>query len=839
MPLVPLAWLAEHVDVTGSAEDVAAALVKVGLEEEAIHGGDITGPLVVGRVLDITVEPQKSGKMIRWTHVDVGEHNPTGEPGRGIICGADNFAEGDLVVVALPGSVLPGGFEISARKTYGHISDGMICSERELGIGDDHTGIIVLERLGYDPATLTLGQDAIPLLGLTEQVVEVNVTPDRGYCFAIRGIAREYGHSTGAQFRDPALIETPVATDDGFPVVLADDAPINGVAGCSRYVARIVRGVDNTKPAPAWMQRRLNQAGMRPISLVVDVTNYVMLDLGQPLHAFDLAELHAPITVRRARPNERLVTLDGVDRALDPEDLLITDGPDAERVMVIAGVFGGEEIEVTPETTDILIEAANFDSISIARTARRHRLPSESSRRFERGVDSELQAVAAQRAVELLVEYGGGVADAAVTDVRIVPEPVVIHTTTSFPTQVIGVDYSPEVVVGVLRDIGCEVEVAGDELTVRPPSWRPDLTSAIDLVEEVARLRGYDEIGSELPDAPAGRGLTADQRRHRAVSRTLAEAGLVEVLTYPFVSIGMYDEFGVGAEDERRQLVKLSNPIAADAPYLRSELLTSVLTSARRNVGRGRTDLHLYELGQVFRGPQGSAPLPPVAIRPPEAVLAEIEAAMPAQPWYVAGFLSGQFEASGPWGPGRVADAADAVALAVRVAGVVGVPAQSRNVEYPPFHPGRCAAICADDGTVLGHAGELHPRALAAFELPARSVAFELNLDVLFSKASDLPKPASPVSGFPLAKEDLAFVVADTVPASDVLAAVREGAGELLEDARVFDVFTGPQVGEGKKSVAIALRMRAPDRTLTADEVAAVRFAAVAMAKERVGAVLR
>ena len=324
---VPIDWLREYAAVPHDAtgEQIAADLVRVGLEEEGLHTGGVTGPLVVGRVLTKTPEPQKNGKTINWCTVDVGDANGTGEP-QGVVCGAHNFDAGDLVVVILPGGVLTtpmGPLTVSARKTYGHVSAGMICSERELGIGDDHDGILVLtKRFAGDEATLatlTPGTDALPLLGLDRETVEVNVTPDRGYCFSVRGIAREYGHATRAAFTDPVTAldaAAPAATEGGFPVVLDDQAPIRGRAGCDRYVARIVRNIDVSAPAPRWMATRLTEAGMRPISLPVDVTNYVMLGLGQPLHAFDLDTLQAPIVVRRARAGERLTTLDDAERRL-------------------------------------------------------------------------------------------------------------------------------------------------------------------------------------------------------------------------------------------------------------------------------------------------------------------------------------------------------------------------------------------------------------------------------------------------------------------------------------------------------------------------------------------
>lgn len=441
---IPVDWMREYVEVPADARglDIAASLVQVGLEEEGLHGGDITGPLVVGRVLTMEPEPQKNGKTINWCTVDVGAANGTGEP-QGIVCGAHNFAPGDLVVCILPGGVLPGGFAISARKTYGHVSSGMICSVRELGIGEDHDGILVLTDRP-DAASLVPGQDAIPLLGLDRETVEVNVTPDRGYCFSIRGVAREYSHATGARFTDPVLAlaaAAPAANGDGYAVELADDAPIRGRQGCSRYVARIVRGIDVSAPTPAWMAARLTEAGMRPISLPVDVTNYVMLGLGQPLHAFDLATLNGPIVVRRARAGESMTTLDDVTRTLDPTDLLITDSG-ADRALAIAGVMGGADTEISSVTTDVLIEAAHFDAVSIARSARRHKLPSEASRRFERGVDPQLAAAAAQLAVDLLVEHGGGVADAGVTDVGDPITTAPIDLDLELPSRLVGVDYS-------------------------------------------------------------------------------------------------------------------------------------------------------------------------------------------------------------------------------------------------------------------------------------------------------------------------------------------------------------------------------------------------------------
>ena len=845
---VPLPWLAEYVSLPAGAGalEVAADLVRVGLEEEAVHGGQLTGPVVVGRVLALVDEPQKNGKTIRWCQVDVGDLNldgplDRGGSPRGIVCGAHNFIAGDLVVVSLPGAVLAGGFEIAARKTYGHVSDGMICSAEELGLGDEHGGIIRLAEWGFGDAEGSgphVGSDAIALLGLDEQTVEVNVTPDRGYAFSVRGVAREYSHATGAAFTDPADLPVPGATADGFTVRLSDDAPIRGTIGCDRYVARVVRGVDAAARSPRWMQRRLEQAGMRPISLAVDVTNYVMLALGQPLHAFDLDTLTEPIVVRRARPGERLTTLDDVDRVLHPEDLLITDAG-GDRVLALAGVIGGASSEVSPTTRDVLVEAAHFDPISVARTARRQKLSTEASRRFERGVDLDLAAAAAELVVRLLVEHGGGAPGPVTdTDLRTARQP--IRMAADLPTRIVGREYGSDQVIGTLTEIGAAVtEDADGTLVVTAPPWRPDLRAGIDLVEEVARLRGYDQIPSVLPVAPAGRGLTAGQQARRSVARALAEHGLVEVLSYPFIAPDVFDALGLPAGDGRRTAVRLANPLSDEQPLIRTTMLPPLLETLRRNLGRGTTDVALFEIGLVARPERAdlAAPRPDAATRPSQDELDQLYAAVPAQPRRVGIVLAGQREPAGWTGAGRAADWSDALEAALLVPRTLGLEPLVTADVHEPWHPGRCARLELDGG-LIGHAGELHPRVVAALGLPPRTCVAELDLDAIIAATGGIRR-ATPISTFPVAKEDVALVVDAAVPAGQVEAALRAGAGELLESVRLFDVYVGPQIGAGRKSLAFSLRLRAPDRTLTADEVSGTREAAVALAGQRHGAVLR
>jgi phenylalanyl-tRNA synthetase beta chain len=820
----PMSWLRECVDLPAevTGRDLAERLVALGLEVETVEspGEEIAGPLVVGRVLSLDEEQHSNGKTIRWTSVDVGESEP-----RGIVCGALNFAVGDLVVVALPGTTLPGGFEITARKTYGHVSDGMICSARELGTGDDHTGILVLT------GEHEIGSDAAEPLGLRDEVLDIAVTPDRAYALSIRGIAREAATAYDVAFRDPADVALPAETGQpGHPVQIVDPTVAD------KIVLRSVTGLDPTVPTPAWMQARLVQSGMRPVSLAVDVTNYVMLELGQPLHAFDGGRLAGPVVVRRAAEGERLETLDHVTRELHPEDVLIADdrGP-----IGLAGTMGGLATEIGPDSTNLVIEAAHFLPVPIARMARRHKLASEASRRFERGVDPELGPVASARAVALLAELGGAVYVGA-SEVDLPRAHREIALDPARPARTAGRAIGHDVVRRNLAQVGCVVvDGHAGAWLVTPPTWRPDLSDPADLDEEVIRLVGYDTIPAELPAAPAGRGFTDAQRVRRRIGVALATAGLVEAPSYPFVSEGDLDALLLPDDDARRQAMRLANPLSDEEPLLRTTLLPGLLHALRRNLGRGNHDVGLFEIAPVFRpgpDPLPAAPRPPIDRRPTAEEVAALDAALPAQPTRVAVALSGHCELPGWWGSGRPASWADAVEAARTVARAARVTLTVRADQHAPWHPGRCAALLVDD-RVVGHAGELHPRVVASWGLPERSSAMELDLAVLGFDSDPVPAPR--LSTFPVATQDVAVVVDTSVPAADVERALRDGAGDLLESLRLFDVYRGPQVGEGRASLAYTLRFRAPDRTLTVEEVTAAREAAVAEAARRTGAVAR
>ena len=836
---VPVSWLGEYVDLPDAlpARELAAALVRIGLEVEAVEevGAGLSGPLVVGGVIGVE-EFTVYKKPIRWCMVEVGEGPP-----RGIICGATNFTVGDRVVVALPGAVLPGGMAISARKTYGRISDGMICSVRELGLGEDHAGILVL------PADSAPGTDATELLGLSDAVLDIAVTPDRGYCLSLRGVARETGHALGVPFRDPAIAPDPLqagrinAGSGRDPGLVRDPGPgrpgwpvrVHDPVGCNQFAALTISGLDPTATTPLWMQRRLLMSGLRPISLAVDVTNYVMLELGQPMHAFDRSTLTGDILVRRAVPHERLQTLDGATRILDPEDLLVTDdsGP-----IGLAGVMGGASTEIGPATTDLVLEAAHWDPATIMRMVRRHKLPSEAARRFERGVDPEVALPALYRAAGLLAAHGGATVG-GLTEVGKPRSRVHIALAADRPGRLVGRPIPGPTVVARLAQIGCDVE-GQYILTVAPPSWRPDLLDPADLIEEVVRLEGYDTIPPALPAAPAGRGLTARQRGHRSVSRALAEAGYVEVLSSPFLAERRYDDLGLAADDPRRDSLRLANPLSEEQPLLRTTLLPGLLDTLQRNVRRGSRDVALFETGLVYHPAPQRAPMPVVLVdrRPSAEQLAALDRALPAQPRHLAVVACGEALPAGWWGNGVLVSWADAVQAGRLVGQTAGVPVEVRAAEQAPWHPGRCAAIVIG-GTVVGHAGELHPRVVAALDLPARTCAMELDLD---SVGYGGPVRAPLVSPFPPALLDVALVVPDSVPAAAVEAALRDGAGELLESLRLFDRYAdADKLGAGRLSLAYALRFRAPDRTLTAAEASAATQAAVAEATRRTGAVLR
>jgi len=825
---LPYSWLREVVQAGApgwdvSPEELEQTLIRIGHEvEEVIPVGPVSGPLTVGRVAEIE-ELTEFKKPIRAVKVDVGEQQP-----RDIVCGATNFSVGDLVVVALPGTVLPGDFTISSRKTYGRISDGMICSVAEMNLGTDHSGILVLP-----PGTADPGTPAADVLGLDDVVFHLAITPDRGYCLSVRGMAREIANAYDLDYVDPTDVPTLPVDGEALPVTIDDGT------GVQRFSLRPVTGIDPKAVSPWWLQRRLLLSGIRAISPAVDVTNYVMLEFGHPMHAHDRSLITGGFRVRFAEPGETVVTLDDVERKLDPVDVLIVDDV---ATAAIGGVMGAGTTEVRDTTTDVMLEAAVWDPAAVSRTQRRLHLYSEAGRRYERSVDPAISVAALDRCASLLAEIAGGTAEPRLTDWRGDPpredwSPPPVTMAVDLPDRTAGVDYAAGTTERRLRQIGAQIVVDGDTVTATPPSWRPDLREPADLVEEVLRLEGLERIPSVVPHAPAGRGLTPVQKRRRSIGKSLGLSGYVEILPTPFLPAGVFDQWGLPDDDPRRSTTEVLNPLESDRPHLATTLLPGLLEALTRNVSRGAVDVALFAIQQVVEPTPDTRAVEriPTNRRPTPDEISLLDASLPRQPQHVAVGLAGLREPAGPWGPGRPVDPADAFE-AVRIIGrAAGVEFTLRQAQYLPWHPGRCAEVLVGEA-VVGHAGQLHPAVVERSGLPKGTCAVELNLDAIpIIETLHAPR----VSPFPAVFQDIALVVDQDIAAQSVIDAVRDGAGELLEDIRLFDVYTGPQVGEGRKSLAFALRFRAPDRTLTEDEASAAREAAVAAAAARVGAVLR
>jgi phenylalanyl-tRNA synthetase beta chain len=813
----PLSWIKEFVEIPASvtAEQISDGLIRVGFEVEEIiqQGADLTGPLKFAKVLTIE-EITEFKKPIRYVGLDCGE----GET-RYVICGATNFAVGDVVVAALPGAILPGDFKIGARETYGKTSNGMICSARELGIGDDHAGIMV-----FAESEVTIGQDAIEKLEINDVIFDVAVNPDRGYALSIRGIAREVAGSLGLKFTDPVEALRSLKfeeTGTGVTPKIADQAT------ASVFYLRTLSNFDPKAKTPIWMRRRIEKMGMRSISLVVDITNYVMLELGQPLHAFDKSKIKGGLTIKRAGKAQKFVTLDGQERLLDPDDLMVFDD---EQPLALAGTMGGLSSEITETTTDIALEAVRFDPVCVAKNSRRHKLSSEASRRLERSVDPSLAEFASARFVQLLTAHSSAQHVATMVD----GEPRYARIVTidpSYISKTLGFEIPPAKVAELLRAIGCDVEEKS--FAIDPPSWRSDLLTAADFTEEVARMIGYDKIPSVLPPRPVHASLTPTQKRRRAVATMLASRGLAEVQTFPFTNQTTIDAMGfVG---ERAATYKVANPMSEEFPLMRVHLVPGLIEVAQRNISRGAKDFAIFEMGSIFRSSQKLVPAvsPELSIRPDQKVIDEIFASVPMQGYHVAGLLVGKTENENWQGKARSYNWQDAIAFAQDILALCNLEWTVARSDFAPWHPGRCAELIVN-GKAVAHAGELHPRIIAAYGLPERSVAFAVALSAL--PESTLVRPTR-VGTMPAAVQDVALIVDSGISAADIEDALREGAGDLLESITLFDRYD--KIGDGKISLAFTLVFRAADRTLTGEEVSAMRESATAVAAAKYGAVVR
>ena len=815
-----------------SAADMDSGFVRVGFETEGYAAvPESTGPLVIGQVVEIE-ELTQFKKPIRYCQVNVGQANGTGEL-QGIICGARNFRLNDYVVVALPGSELPGGFKIAARETYDHISNGMMCSGAELGLGAQANGIIVLG----DEVADKVGEDARSIIGLHDTDFDVNITPDRGYALSARGLSREIASAFDLEFADIAQDPSAAGIDtSAVPEAQGSliDVTVAPETKAQRFGLRKVSGIDPQARTPFWLERELMLCGQRSVNLPTDITNYVMLLLGAPMHAFDANVIQGNLVVRNAAEGEKFETLDHVKRELSAEDVVICDD---NGIQSLAGVMGGTTSEISAETTDVVFESAIWDPITVARTSRRHKLSSESSRRFERGVDPAIVEVALDTACALLQQLAGGTIEKGRTLIGDVAKREPIALRTAKASEYAGVDYSRETVISRLEEVGCTVGDEGEKLQVTPATWRTDIAMDVDLVEEILRLEGLEDIPAVLPTPAGGRGLTPAQKRRRAIGHGLAYAGYAEVLPAPFVANNTFDVWGLDKDDARRRTVEVQNPLEADKAILSTTLLPNMLEAIARNVARGRSDLALYGLQQVAFKRAAASPMPSVEQRPSAEVVSQLLDTLPEQPLHVATVATGNIEHEGPWGEGRAYSYADAIESARQVARAAGVDIELEAAQVLPWHPGRCAAVkVAGTDVVLGHAGELHPQVLEALNLPARTCAMELDISAM---PLEEKFPAPVLSSFPALHQDIALVVDEDVPAERVRAIVEEGAGELIESVELFDIFRGEQLGDGKKSLAFQLLFRAADRTLTDDEVNEHRMAAAELAKQRLGAEMR
>ena len=761
---VPVSWLREYVDVAATTAEIADRLAIATGEVERITRRGVVDEdgnyehYRVGRVVDATKHP--NADRLQLCAVDVGE----GEP-RQIVCGAWNFAAGATVAVALPGAVLPDGRRLERAKLRGTESNGMILSEKELELGPDHSGILVLAE-PHEPGTPLA--DVLPL---ADEVLEIELTRNRPDCLSVYGIAREVAALFAAELAPPPGRD-PERTEHE-PV----DVTVEDLAGCPRYIGRLFRDV-RIEPSPPWLKARITAAGMRPISNVVDVTNYVMLALGNPLHAFDFDTLAGGrIVVRRARAAEEFTSLDGQLRKLDPADLVIADG---ERAIAFAGIMGGLDTEVREETTNVLLEAANFEPVGILRSSERHGLRTEGSNRWEKGVDPYLAPQAAALATELIVALAGArwTGDTDVTGD--LPERPLVRLRTERVNSVVGIDIPEQEQKDALEALGFEVG-SGWEVTV--PTWRArDVTREIDLVEEVARVHGLEKIPFTLPRRSAMFGrLTKGQRLRRVVEDTLVAAGFFEVYT-----------FSLAAEDPSPHAVRLPDPLTSEHAVLRTTLLEGLVGAARHNVAAGNEGTALFELARVY--------LPSVE-------------KLPEERWRVGGIAEGGF-----------ARAKGAVEL---LHAALHVEPRFERTQEPFLHPGKAARVEA------GWLGELHPALL-----DGTWNVFELDLETLFAAVPERLEYEDVIT-YPAVRQDLAFVVDEDVAAADLVAAAREAAGPELREMRVFDVYRGGQVPEGRKSLAFGVAFQSPERTLSDEDARALRERIVAALHDRFGAELR
>lgn len=794
---VSLTWLEEYVRVDVPVAKLVELLDLSGTKVETIlEPGKALEGVVVAEVLGISEHPNADNLTLVDVRIEGREER--------VVCGAKNFSVGDKVPYAQIGARLP-ELQITERKIRGEVSRGMLCSAAELGVSKDHSGILVL------PPDAPVGADVIALLGLDDVILELEITPNRPDCMGMIGVAREVAALLGNELQIPAMpeevpVEAP-ATDPPVTVTIAD------ATGCPRYVARLIEGVQ-VGPSVGWIATRLLAAGVRPISNVVDATNYVLLETGHPLHAFDAAKVHDhSIVVRRARAKERLQTLDGVDRVLIKDDLVIAD---PKKALALAGVMGGAGSEVGEDTTEVILEAAYFDPVTIARTARRLGLRSEASARFERGTDPEALLFAAARCAQFISSTAGARSSSHVVDeypVEIARERVTLRPERT--SRLLGFELKASTQADLLRSIQLVVDERDDLLDVEVPRFRPDIEREVDLIEEVARLAGYERLPSTIPHGDAG-GLEALQSADRLLRRAFASLGANEAWTTSLGNAHDLDLLDLPADHPARRMVGIANPMSDLEDKMRTTLLPGLLRAAARNVARRVDNVALFEVARIF---EASSEL------------------LPEQPTNLGGVFVGERSSPSWKHPAVPWDFFEVKGILSSALATLGVAMELAPAEGMPFHPTRAAAVSLGTARV-GAIGELHPRVCERFDVPEGTVVFEIAVGPVL--AAMPTRPVVPeLPRFPAAFIDLAVVVADDVPAAAVEDAIRAAGAPELETVRLFDLYRGEQVEEGKKSLAYALQLRVPDRTLTDDDAMAVRERMVAAVRERFQAELR
>ncbi|MGI5940292.1 MAG: phenylalanine--tRNA ligase subunit beta [Thermoleophilia bacterium] len=803
----PLSWLREYVTIESSVDELASRLALTGTEVERVSQVGVAAEdenlsrFVVGKVCECSRHP--NADRLSVCVVDVGE----GEP-RTIVCGASNVATGQTVAVVLPGGIMPDGTRIKEAKLRGVTSSGMIMSELELGLAGKSEGIMVL------PDSWNAGDGLATHFPISDDVLEVEVTPNRPDCLSIRGLAREIAAISGVPFEERVETGYPTgdrSVHDDIGVVVADPHL------CPRYMARVIRGV-RVGPSPLWLKARIAHAGMRSVNNVVDVTNYVLWALGQPLHAFDLRTVRGgQIIVRRASAGETITTLDDEERILTEDMLVIAD---TERALVVAGVMGGLNSEVTDATTDILLEGATFFGPSVMRTSAALGLRSESSTRYEKGLDPEMVPAALDMACRLLVDVCGGVVSAGTVDERAPARPrTVLALRPDRVARTLGVAVPPDEMSGILTCLGCDVGESDDGFRVSVPSFRADLSREIDLIEEIARIYGLDRIPSTLPARRSGRGgLNRRQTVLRQIEDLLVGAGLAQVITYSFEGEKWLKRLRLDPDDERRAAIVIANPLSIEQSRMRRMLLPGLLDTVRANQAVREYQVALFEVGRVFH--------------PAQTVL-------PEEQTKVGIVVAGEGRADSWLSDEQSVDYYHVKGLVERLEAGLRCRLRYSPATEPFLHPGKSAIVQTDDGRYVGWLGEVHPLVLQEYDLrPETVVAAELDLDALVAAASLVPEFVD-LLAYPAVEQDLALVVDADVPASEVIEQIRIAGGELLADVAVFDLYQGAQVGEGKKSLALRLSFRSPERTLNDAEVNEVRAAILSAVGATLGAQLR